>query len=265
MRIAVCLYGYFNNRRSPNTGSDGHAYIMENICKGRNVDFFIHSWDLNNESHIKNIYKPIKYIFEPQKDFIEETKHINPNNYYNPNMEHFRTMYNSLSFYYSRKKSIELKMEYELDNKFIYDCVLSCRFDLGQMDKYNGGGFKYKVSEINFNPDLDMNYMYSAMWDQLNAGYADQWFYGSSENMDLLGTMYDKALYYFTLDSNYQKALFDWPDSDALNEFSNQMFLPEEEKTKNRVKYNLQNVINNHLMHKWFFIDSGLYQKSKFV
>ena len=174
-------------------------------------------------------------------------------------------MYNSLSFYYSRKKSLDLRKEYENETGTKYDCVVSCRFDLGQMDKYNGGGFKYKVSEMNFYPELEMDYIYSAMWDQLNAGYADQWFYGSPENMDVLATMYDKAIEYFTLGSNYQQALPNWPDSDVSNEFSNQMFLPEEQKTTNRVQYGLHNVINNHLMHKWFFIDSGLYKKSKFV
>ncbi|EKE03240.1 MAG: hypothetical protein ACD_20C00228G0006 [uncultured bacterium] len=268
-KIALCLYGKYNNRYSLNSGDDGTQYIKDNILKGRKIDVFAYSTDLENEEKIRKNYKDYfkSAVFEPQKTFAEEIEENKiDENLFNPaGGQVFRTVANSLSFFYSRKKSIELKQQYEKENNFKYDIVIVCRFDLGQIDKYNGYQ-PYKVSEINFNEHFDMNFIYSAMWNQMNCGYADQWFYSNSENIDTLALLYEKSLQYFKKDSTYIKAITGGlMDSDADDEFSNEFFRPEEFKSKNFVKYDISQAINNHLMHKWFFIDVGLYEKSKYA
>ena len=268
-RIALCLYGRYNNRlNSKNSGDDGCEYIKKTLLKNRDVDIFIHSWDTDLEDNIVKKYQNglVDYNFEKPKDFsslITENK-IKESTFNCPNRQIFRNISNSLSFFYSRKESIQLKIQYEKKNKFTYDCCIVGRFDLGQIDKYNGY-HPFKVSEINFDENLDMNYIYSAMWNQLNQGYADQWFYSSSKNVDRLTDMFDRSLVYFKKNSDYIKNLESWPDSNQNEEFSNEFFKSDEFKSQNQKKYDVFDAINNHIMHKWFFIESKLYQKSRFV
>lgn len=269
-KIALCLHGKYNNRLSKDSGNDGAEYIKEVILNQRNcnIDVFIHCWDLDSEKKINKFYHQFlkKSVFEPQIDFKEiilklgiDDQLFNP-----PNQQHFRTCANSLSFFYSRKKVIELKANYEKEVGIKYDCVIVSRFDLGQIDKYNGS-HPYNVSEINFSPYFDMNYIYSAMWDQLNCGYADQWFYSCSANIDKIAGLYEKSLEYFLPNSSYIRALQSWPDSNINDEFSNEFFKSQEFKSKNLYCYKAENAVNNHAIYKWFFIDSNLYSLSRFV
>ncbi len=162
-KIALCLYGNFNNRYNPRkSGEDGVAYIKSNIIRDKNIDVFIHSWDLDNCNNIISGYRKFikKAVFEKQKDFSKEIEEngIIENIFLPAGGQLFRTVGNSLSFFYSRAKSIELKRGYEKEFGFIYDVVVVCRFDLGQIDKYNGWQ-PYKVSQIDFDENYDMRYI----------------------------------------------------------------------------------------------------------
>jgi hypothetical protein len=271
MRIALCLYGYFNNRADGDAGNKGCQYISEHVFKAADgVDVFVHSWDVENSGRITDLYKPKDCLFEKQVDFnpvardagIDEDW-INEGFDRGSTMYHQCTIHNSLSFYYSRMKSIELKLWNEKTNGFEYDCVIAARFDLGHRSKAHIGG--YNVSLMPFDPKLDMNFIYSAMWMQMNAGYADQWFFSNSGNMDLLGVMYERALNeYFQKDSEYCRAITDgWFDSNHENEFSNEFF--RKDKLAIRYKYPRWQMINNHILHKWHLYKTGLYDKSKFI
>ena len=68
--------------------------------------------------------------------------------------------FKGLSFSYSRQQSIKLKKLYEEENNFKYDCVVVARFDIGQRGKEHRQ--KYYATNINFDTDLDMNFLYSA-------------------------------------------------------------------------------------------------------
>lgn len=268
-KIALCLYGKYNNRLSYHTGDDGFKYIFNVLLRKYDIDIFFHSWDVNKKNKILGRYKPYlkKYKFENQKDFKEVIKKRNINEQlFNPaNNESFRGLSNSLSFFYSRKRAIEIKQSYEDHNNMSYPITIVARFDLGQIDKYNGY-FPYKVSEINFNPEFDMNYIYSAMWNQLNCGYADQWFYSNSNLIGHLVYMYDYALDALQENSVYlQHITSGLLDSNKHDEFSNEIFKSDGFKSKDRVIYKKSQAINNHLMHKCFFIDNDLYKKSRFV
>ena len=271
MKLALCLHGKYNNRLSTSSGDNGAQYIKEVILDkylDYEIDIFIHSWDVDLEKRITKIYQKFlkRSVFEPQIDFrkIMIESGIDDQLFNLPNGQQFRTCANSLSFFYSRKRAIELKKIYEQEQNFQYDCVIVGRFDFGQIDQHNGS-HSYKVSEINFNPEFDMHYVYSAMWDQLNCGYADQWFYSNSKNIDKVADLYDESLKYFLPHSNYIKALGQWPDSNLGDEFSNEFIKSEDFKSKSLYRYKLKNAINNHAMYKWFFIDSNLYLLSRFV
>lgn len=267
MKIALCLYGRYNNRYSKNSGNDGTEYIAnEIIAKTPNgIDVFIHSSDLESQAIIEKKYsKYIKQSIFEQKNFREKIKekHIDESIFVPIGGRDISSL---SSFLYSRSRSIELKREFETANNFKYDIVIASRFDLGQIDKYNGN-HTFRVSEINFNPEFDMSYIYAAYYEQLNQGFADQWFYSNSENMDILSKMYEESFKYYKKDSDYIKSMTNgWVDSNRDEEFSNEMLKSSEFNSKNLLTFKIDQCLNIHTMHKWFFWESGLYSVVRFV
>jgi hypothetical protein len=277
MRIALCLHGYFNNKQDSSSGDNGFKYLTDLLLEKYNVDVFFHSWELDKEVYLKELYKPVYYISEEQIDFKNIMKENNiSQEYFDQDFDRKNSPYSSckiessLSFLYSRKKSLELAFMYEQKKKFTYDIIISARFDLGQRDKF--GNWKHYVSQIKFEPTFNMNYIYSAMWDQINAGYADQWFYSNSENMKILSKAYDNALLDLQEGSVYENILtHGWPDSIEYDgsfhdprQFTNEK-LKKWKSTLPLMKYPLWQCVNNHLYYKWYFIKCELYNKSKFV
>ena len=55
----------------------GYYYYKKNILsQNDNVDIFMHSWSVNSEDELIDIYEPKKYIFENQINFNQEVKNI---------------------------------------------------------------------------------------------------------------------------------------------------------------------------------------------
>ena len=273
MKTAVCLYGLYNHHYS-DSGMKGFEQITDRILsKVPNADFFCHSWSTSNREEILSNYSPKRYIIEEQVDFSSNVNSIDLDYFLTTPHRDWMYLFRAFSFYYTRAKALILKKDYEEENGFKYDCVISCRFDLGQRDRHWNG--KYFVSRINFDPSLDMNNVYSAMWDQLNAGMADQWFYSNSTNMDHFIEIYEKLPLYLTKGSEYEKAVTQgWFDSNRFvhmidppdqRQYSNEVLKKEEEKQKELMEYPIWECVNNHIMHKWFLKDVGLYENSKYL
>ena len=267
MRIALCLSGYFANSGGVFESLRGHEYIKRKILNNNNVDVFVHSWDLVNEKLIKKIYNPTNCEFEEQRKFSNLLQKCNQDWFFGPagsapGMYSTNNIFKTLSVSYSRMRSIELKTQHELKNNFVYDCVIMSRFDLGQRGKEHHQ--KYYATNINFNPENDMQYIYSAFWDQLNHGFADHWFYSNSSNINSLANLHTKLVEYYNPDSEYvKKVTTGWPDSNQDNEFSNEML--KDIKSKNLKKWDKWACVDNHKLYKWHLIDSKLYDNCRFV
>lgn len=272
MKTAICLYGVYNHH-FPDAGQKGFEQICDRILsKVTNADFFCHSWSTENEYEILSKYKPKMCLIEKQIDFSPNVNALDLNYFLTTPHRDWLYLFRAFSFYYTRAKAISLKKKYEERMGFKYDTVISCRFDLGQRDRHWNG--KYFVSRINFEPTFDMSNVYSAMWDQLNAGMADQWFYSNSENMDRFIEMYDALPRYLTKGSEYEKAVTGgWFDSNYFEcnnpsdprQYTNEVLLGEEAKSKIPMKYPVWECVNNHIMHKWFLKENGLYEKSRYL
>jgi hypothetical protein len=265
-RVALCLYGRFNNRLDQNSGTTGFEYIRQSLLGKYDVDVFIYSTDLENAREISELYKPWAkaVVFESQKDFVEVLRQNQIDESRFDAKQGFRTLSNTLAFLYARGKAIELAAEHQSQSGAQYSSVVTARFDLGQLDKVNGK-HSHRVSEIGYNPRLDMNYIYSANWRQHDAGYADQWFYSSMGNMRTLATMYDRTVSYFKGDLGYFEFLSTGvTDSCREDEFANMRFNADKRHMAERT-YPLSKAVNNHLLHKYFFLETGLYQRSKFT
>lgn len=136
MKVALCLSGQFRSIEKC------YLSIYNNLILPNSADVFYHSWysekqinqQLTNESYkgslLKDIdkityklYNPKKFLVEEQVDFNQECKNINTYPYGIPAFHQF-------SMFYSIFMANKLKIEYESEKNFIYDCVIRCRFDL---------------------------------------------------------------------------------------------------------------------------------------
>lgn len=51
-KFAVCLFGRFGNRFDPHAGEAGLKYIREIVTRDADVDYFVCSYDLENQDNI---------------------------------------------------------------------------------------------------------------------------------------------------------------------------------------------------------------------
>jgi hypothetical protein len=264
-KVALCISGYFINKNKDDLINT--SYIYDNLInKADNIDIFIHSFDIHSKELILHKYPNTKkYIIEPQINFTEKLNNdniifINKMLEYNP----VNPWLNVLSMTYSRKQSINLAIEYAKENSFTYDLIYIIRFDLGIYVKpellHNNHP---NVCKLVFDPTLDNEYIYSAYWSQLNAGFADHWFISNTENMLIFANTYDYLLNnMFKLDSEYLKALVtNWPYSNKMDEMSNET---ENNDLLNKT-YEYKYVFNAHLLYKYYFLTNTLYKKSRFI
>ena len=265
-RIALCLYGQFNNRLDKSSGTNGFQYIKGKLLNKFDLDVFIDTTDIANAKVIQDLYGPwIRNAdFRPSSDYKDL---LNRNSVSEDDFkarDGFRTLSNTLAFLESRSRSIRLMSDYA-SRAGAYDAVITCRFDLGQLDKVNGRQ-NFHVSEIGFSPEHDMNYIYSAQWDQHNAGYADQWFYSNQTNIEILGDMFDISVSYFTPGSEFLNWLSSGiTDSKENDEFSNMRLKRDASGSGNLVKRPINTAVDNHLLHKYYFLRRGLYEISRFA
>lgn len=267
LRVALCLYGNFNNRLDSKSGQSGYDYLKNRLLDEYSPDIFIYSSDLENKARVLDLYGPwiINAEFRELPDFgnLLTQRDIDPS-VFTP-LEPFRTLGNTLAFLWNRGSSIGLMTDYARVEKALYDWVIVARFDLGQLDKINGR-HSHRVSEIGFNPHLDSSFIYSAQWLQHNLGLADQWFFSSQSQIEKLGQMYDWALDSFTQGSRLLASLETGvPDSNAEDPFSNEILIVGT-KASRLDKVDTRLAVNNHLLHKFFFLEKeNLYEQLRFT
>jgi len=153
-----------------------------------------------------------------------------------------------------------------------YDVAACARFDLGQLDRVHRRIRvrdripDYAVSQINFQPTFEMNFLYSAMWNRLNHGFADQWFYSNPDLLLRLRGIYARAFHYLSPGSDYLAWLTGGiTDSKLDDALSNEILRPVDQKATELDMLDLENGIHNHLIHKYFFLEQDIYNKSAFT
>lgn len=197
MKIAFCLHGLVGSIKGKNYsllgGSDEVLYKSYNHNKkfilSDNVDVFVHTWSLECADDILKLYNPKKFIIEPQIQF-DIPNYIKSDT---------KRSFAHLSRWYSFKKSIELKTEYEKESNLTYDLVLIQRFDLCWNVSLNFETINTEKLLIGSGPHLNTN-----------SEWQDQWFIANSLNINKLATLYDMIPVYMqptgSLPSNKQYA-----------------------------------------------------------
>jgi len=190
MKTALCLFGIVGGKQGKDGKGGNVDYLIaynhykKHILSKNDVDVFIHTWSCDLKKELKETYQPKKSIFEKQKRFAWFNKY----------------KHRAWSRWYSSKKTLELKKEYEKENNFVYDWVMVSRLDLAFFtdvifDKY------------------DSNYFYASHWNDVpnlkegrtkankenhhqGKGFMDLWFFSNSKMMDEFSTLYDKRKNY---------------------------------------------------------------------
>lgn len=189
MRVALCLSGIVGGL----SGKDGKGDMVnidtisnqykKHIMNKNNVDVFLHSWTVEAEDKLTELYNPKSKLFETQIDFTG----VNKGFHSNPEASHrFYSRFNSI------KKCVELKAKYEEENNFEYDIVMVSRMDL------------LWFTDVNFK-DYDNKYFWVSNWNEngprklgpydnqssAGNGFLDFWFFSNSYDMDKFSYLYD--------------------------------------------------------------------------
>jgi hypothetical protein len=218
-RVAYCLYGLSGGAKGKDgKGSDpeifrlGHKHANKYILSKNNMDVFMHTWSVEYEEELKNLYKPVKAAFEPQVYFDVPTWIQGGRSSQNHESDGLNAHY---SRWYSTKRVLELKKQYEKENGFKYDFVMITRFDIAwrkkfifsqlSPDKFYACRYchcistkKRKMSVVKYwhnrdsiVPGTKLEKRYRNYPKGKSRGLWDVWFIGSSGVMDSFATIYD--------------------------------------------------------------------------
>ena len=229
MKSALCLIGLSKGYldKTPQT-------IKENILNVNNVDVFIHTWndDENDIKTIKELFNPKESVFEKQIIFSDD----------NPFLHKMK------SRWYSHKKVLDLKKEYEEKYNFKYDFVMVARFDLLFFTPFifseYDPNFFYLTNEADPNdPHHSSNQM----------GWNEAWFLSNSKTMDEYSKLYDHM-------DEYQEQGKAWAQTYVAGERVGHM-ADAQDKNFPGVK----KTIDNHFVAKHHAMKIGLATKAKFI
>ena len=177
MKVALCLHGtvgnVYTNKKNYEYKNDvdyriGLEHYKKHLFNHNDVDIFIHCWNKKYKDEIISDYSPKNHIFENQIDFGLETKRLS-----------FMK-----SRWFSQKRVLSLKKEYEEKNNFKYDYVMVSRFDLALKSNLIFENF----DSNKFWAPNDQETVESSRHTEM---FLDYFFFSNSQNMDNFGALYD--------------------------------------------------------------------------
>jgi hypothetical protein len=186
-RVAICMRGAigkmfeaFTNESTLYSNSEYIDYkscynsIIKHIINVNkefyDIDFFTHCWNIDLEDEIIKLYKPKKFLFENNIKYNNDilNKCINEEDF------------GGISQALTMKKSIQLKEEYEMENKFKYDIVILYRYDVLLWKDMIFDNYNFNNIYVNAHPDYNGNfhflmnnknsYYFKHLYDSINYG-----------------------------------------------------------------------------------------------
>jgi len=191
MKVALCFYGLVGSKVGKSMEKKGdrdevlencYESVKEHIIDKNDVDVFFHTWDIEFEKKLVEKYNPKLYKVQKQKIFKEVIK--------GPK-DRVQAHY---SRWYSAREVNKLKLQYEEENNFRYDLVLSTRFDIFWTIDVLFKDFKKDTIYIPGVRKGGSNWGWP--YSQSSTSIADHWFFGGNTVMDKMSTLYDKMNYY---------------------------------------------------------------------
>jgi hypothetical protein len=117
MKIALCLSGQARSFKK------GFEYHKKNLLDKYDVDVFIHTWKADGIDELAELYKPVDIQIEEPLTEDYDSFYTNT-----PNPAKWPPRF-TVAMFYSMYKTKEMKVSYEMKNKFTYDWVVKSRPD----------------------------------------------------------------------------------------------------------------------------------------
>ena len=195
MKIAILMHGLAGKTDKYGTGENldvslSHKHLKRHILdvnSDAQVDFFMHTWSVEQETQLKELYRPIDSVFENQIIFDFSYTVGNPQG---PGGESNRWVdgsfkgvdnlrfHSMFSRWYSAKVANDLKKNHENKTGEVYDFVMLTRYDLAYVTDFVFSNF----SKENF---------YAIPPSDSHHGLQDLWFITDSSKMDVFCGMFD--------------------------------------------------------------------------
>lgn len=220
MKIALCLYGVvggvegkasYSKSSSDKVFKIGYEHYKKYFLDKYNIDVFVHTWSVNYKNNIIKYYNPKKFLFQKQKEF-EIPSYVEISQEYKERDSN--RIQNHYSRWYSTKKVIDLKKQYEEENNFTYNFVLITRFDVAffksikfeklKTDFFYAAPWCYNINIIGRKVPNANFYSWKKKYPfpfsitihrhrkfPHNDGLADLWFVSNSDFMDKFSLLYD--------------------------------------------------------------------------
>jgi len=221
MKIALCFYGLAaglgdkaQDKHMRKVGKHcpdgipvnwkaGYPGIKKHILDVNDVDVFMHTWSTQAHKELEATYQPKRIVTEKQRWFFPKLKKIDKST--GTLVSRQQVAY---SRWYSQKRALQLKHEYEVANNFQYDFVMVIRYDIGWRSNLDFSQFdqsKFYVSnwcryhrknskrELWFQYQFDECPQDEMVHDHYDATrkLPDLWFFSSSATMDKFGELFD--------------------------------------------------------------------------
>lgn len=192
-RIAVCLSG---QSRTWRTAKDNILSYFDLKDRGIQVDYFIHTWDINQyrrKGHITWLDRGDEKVQPTEKEDLIKA--------FNPvaiELEEYKkddyvTLWAALL--YSFMKSVWLKKKYEIENDFRYDLVIRARTDINYSQKgtcnLNFPNNKFHIHPVQHLTGFSTVPIISRFPTEFNYPcFDDVFFYSNSPTMDIIANCY---------------------------------------------------------------------------
>ena len=210
MKIALCLHGLVGTSDKYGKGprdvmpSVGHEHFKRHVMDiNDDVDTFIHTWSVDWEPHLRELYNPVAMIAEGQPQFPttaelrEIAKKSMKDPTWTPPIGH---ALNRKQAIYCRWKSTQNVLNLLKESGKQYDYVLLTRFDIA-----------FLVDFVFKDYDPEKFYAQGPCGHHINGinHINDLWFFASQENMMKFSSLFDnleKQEYKLHIDSNHELA-----------------------------------------------------------
>ena len=300
MKVLLLLSGYTCKRVPWGLGDDGTprkeamsdffkgSKYLKNLLKSHEYKTICGLWDEIGIEEVKRTYKPEIYISSSQEKFQEqlkpifgdyESKRIKKRDawFKRKNIKNnlVSSASRSASQLYSRQIVIRKAIEFIDKTYFDPDMIILTRYDIS----CRGGAYIRNPVRINQSIfdfiSSEKNYprVILPLFNQLNAGMPDMWFYLNLKALYKMQFIYDEYIKVITSnDSNYKRLLTEgWPFSEYFDlantndprQFSN--IIITNKKSNKLMKYHDWELPNIHAFLKYYLLLKDDKFKLKFI
>ena len=215
MKIALVLAGVVGNKQTkagskksaPEILNLGYEKYKEALLDKYDVDVYLHSWSVDFEKEILELYKPKGHIIEKQ-EFFDIPAHVRGDSPSQPNRRH-----NHYSRWRSTQKALNLVKKSGIEYDYVllsrYDIAFEKMIDFSSLDKNKiycskWMGVSYDQAGDIFNDGVGIYYKLENKIDTstlrwYNRGYPydregilDIWFVANSKNIQIFSDLFDK-------------------------------------------------------------------------